>query len=100
MLLSLEYHEKRCVQVAWHPSASNVLLSVSQEPKVCVWNLDDGVVELDIEGEHPDIIWNASWSSKGDKIVTACKDKKFRIFDARTGTKLLVSDQICNTYVT
>jgi coronin-1B/1C/6 len=89
MLLSLDTHEKRCVQVAWHPSASNVLLSVSQEPKVCLWNLDDGVVELDIEGEHPDIIWNASWSSKGDKIVTACKDKKFRIFDARTGTKLL-----------
>lgn len=87
-LLTLDYHQRRCVQIAWHPIASNVLMSVSQEPKVIIWNLDDGVAEVEIE-DHPDIIYNASWSPKGDKIVTVCKDKKFRIFDARTGTKLL-----------
>ena len=90
-LLDLDYHQRRCVQIAWHPIASNVLMSVSQEPKVIIWNLDDGVAEVEIE-DHPDIIYNASWSPKGDKIVTVCKDKKFRIFNARTGTKLLVSE--------
>jgi len=84
----LEYHERRCVQIQWHPIANNVLLSVSQEPMLCVWNLDDGNVEVEIKS-HPDIIWNASWSAKGDKIVTSCKDKKFRIFDARTGDMLV-----------
>jgi len=83
-LLALEYHERRCVQIQWHPIASNVLLSVSQEPKICIWNLDDGTAEVEIDTIH-DIIWNASWSMKGDKIVTSCKDKKFRIFNARTG---------------
>lgn len=87
-LLVLEYHERRCVQIAWHPIVSNVILSVSQEPKVCVWNLDEGVAEIEITA-HPDIIWNASWSQKGDKIVTSCKDKKFRIFDARSGECLV-----------
>lgn len=82
--LALEYHERRCVQIQWHPIASNVLLSVSQEPKICIWNLDDGTAEVEIDS-HPDFIWNASWSMKGDKIVTSCKDKKFRIFNARTG---------------
>lgn len=87
-LLVLEYHERRCTQVSWHPVASNVLMSVSQEPKICVWNLDDGeaVVEID---DHPDIIYNASWSLKGDKIVTSCKDKNIRIFDARSGDLLV-----------
>jgi coronin-1B/1C/6 len=85
-LLSLDYHERRCVQIAWHPVASNVLLSVSQEPKVCVWNLDDGVAEVEIA--HPDHIYNAAWSQKGDRIVTSCKDKAIRIFDARTGESL------------
>lgn len=87
-LLSLDYHERRCIQIEWHPIASNVLLSVSQEPKVCVWNLDEGVAEVEIEC-HPDIIWNAAWSGKGDKIVTSCKDKKLRIFDARSGDLLV-----------
>jgi len=86
-LLALDYHERRCVQIAWHPIASNVLLSVSQEPKICIWNLDEGVAEVEIHS--PDIIWNASWSMKGDKIVTSCKDKKFRIYDARSGNMLI-----------
>jgi len=89
-LLTLDYHERRCIQIAWHPVAANVLLSVSQEPKICIWNLDDGVAELEIEG-HPDIIYNAAWSMKGDKIVTSCKDRKFRIFNARTGGLILES---------
>lgn len=83
-LLQLEYHERRCIQILWHPIASNVLMSVSQEPKVCIWNLDEGVAEVEIT-QFPDTIYNASWSVKGDRIVTSCKDKKFRIFDARSG---------------
>ena len=86
-LLSLEYHERRCTQIAWHPVASSVLLSVSQEPKLCVWNLDEGEAAVEIT-DHPDIIYNASWSMNGDKIVTSCKDKNFRIFDARSGDLL------------
>ena len=97
-LVSLELHEKRCVQISWHPIASNVLLSVSQDPKVCVWNLDDGVAEVEIS--HPDVIWNACWSMKGDKIATSCKDKKLRVYDARTGNLLVVSGFIlCNSMI-
>lgn len=88
-LLTLEYHERRCVQIAWHPIASNVLLSVSQEPKICIWNLDDGVAESEMTAS--DIIYNASWSMRGDKIVTSCKDKKFRIYNARNWDLLIVS---------
>lgn len=87
-LLNLDYHERRCVQIAWHPIASSVLMSVSAEPKVCIWNLDSG--ELEVEVPCNDIVFNAAWSSKGDRFVTSSKDKKFRIFDARSAECLFV----------
>lgn len=96
-LLNLEPpHERKCVQIAWHPYAANVLMSVSQEPKICIWNLDDGASEVEID-DFPDIVYNASWSSSGDRIVTSCKDKHFRIFDARTGDLLHVSNSFVKT---
>jgi len=86
-LLTLEYHERRCVQINWHPIASNVLLSVSQEPKICIWNLDEGVAEVELDVGS--IVFSAEWSQKGDKIVTSCKDKTFKIYDARSGDMLM-----------
>lgn len=82
-VLALEYHERRCTQVSWHPIASNVLMSVSQEPKICIWDLDDGTCEVEFDNLSS-IIYHAEWSEKGDKIVTSSKDKKFRIYDARS----------------
>ena len=87
-LICLDHHQKRCVQLAWHPAANNILMSVSQDPQVVVWNLYQGDAVKIIDG-FPDIIWNAAWSSKGDKIVTSCNDKKFRIHNARTGELLI-----------
>ena len=92
-LLTLEYHERKCCQLAWHPIASNVLMSVSQEPKVCIWNLEEGVAEVEITS-HPQLVYSAAWSCKGDRIVTSCKDKKFRIFDARSGDCLVVRSNL------
>ena len=62
-LVTLKYHQKRGLQISWHPISSNVLTSVSQEPKICIWNLDDGVckVELEVTSE----IWNVAWNEKG-----------------------------------
>ena len=89
-LLTFEYHQKRCTQVTWHPSAANILMSVSQDPSIIVWNLDDGSAVCEIDC-HPDVVYNASFNKDGSKIVTSCKDKKFRIIDARSGEVLKVS---------
>ena len=88
-LVSFTYHQKKCVQVQWHPIASNVLLSVSNHPDIVIWNLDEGSAAVVIRA--PSILFAAEWSSKGDKIITSSKDKKFRIYDARKGEELLVS---------
>lgn len=88
-LLSFEYHQKKCTQISWHPLVSNVLLSVSNKPDIVVWNLDEGTMAVEIAS--PSILFGAEWSLKGDKIVTSCKDKKFRIYDARNGSLIVVS---------
>lgn len=85
-LVSFEYHQKRCVQISWHPFASNVLMSVSQEPKICIWNLDEGECQAEIECSS--VIYNAEWSAKGDRIVASFKDKTFKVFDARSADEV------------
>jgi len=89
-LLSFEYHQKKCIQVSWHPLVSNVMLSVSNKPDIVVWNLDEGTKAVEIVS--PSILFGAEWSLKGDKIVTSCKDKKFRIYDARAGSLIVEFD--------
>lgn len=95
-ILQFTYHQRKCVLVQWHPIASNVLMSVSNKPDIVVWNLDDGEASVIIE--LPSIVFGAEWSSKGDKIICSSKDKKFRIFDAKNGSKLAVSETFLNRF--
>ena len=88
-LVDLRLHQRRCTQISWHPIVKNVLMSVSQEPKIAIWNLDEGEAEVEINA--PKVIHFAEWSAKGDRIVTTDKDKMIRIYDARSGKQLMVS---------
>jgi WD40 repeat protein len=85
---SIEYHERKCTQVVWHPVASNVLMSVSQDPKICIWNLDYGECEVESQ-DITEPVWFAAWNQRGDMVVTASKDKKIRIYEARTLNQLI-----------
>jgi len=86
-LLSFQFHQRRCTQISWHPIVENVLMSVSQEPQIAIWNLDTGEAETVINA--PKVIHFAEWSIKGDKIVTTDKEKMIRIYDARSGKELM-----------
>ncbi len=47
-----------------------------------VWDVETGASKLDTEG-HGNIIQSTKWSWDGAQMVTACKDKKLRMFDPR-----------------
>jgi len=91
-LVSLEEHQRRCTQIMWHPVASSILMSVSQEPEIRIWNLDDGTCYLKIKCASA--VFACEFSSRGDKIIASSKDKMFRIYSARgenKGELLMVS---------
>jgi coronin-1B/1C/6 len=77
-------HQRRVGVISWHPSAHLILLSAGADFKVFVWNVATAEILAEINA-HADVIYSANWNYNGSRIVTTCKDKNIRLFDARTG---------------
>lgn len=86
-ILTLEGHQRKVQHLQWHPSAENVLMSAGADNILFVWNVGTGEVLVEIT-VHPDMIFSISWDYNGSRIATTCKDKKIRVFDARSGDVL------------
>ncbi|XP_071094408.1 coronin-1C-like isoform X1 [Haliotis cracherodii] len=82
-VVDLVAHQRRVSCVKWHPTAHNVLLSAGSDNKIYIWNVGTGEVlnEIDL----PDLPLCASFNFNGSKFACTCKDKKLRVFNARTG---------------
>lgn len=76
-------HQRRVGMVLWHPSAENILLSSGSDNRIIIW--DVGTAEAITVIDHPDLAFHCAWSWDGSRLATTCKDRKIRIYDARTG---------------
>ena len=76
-------HQRRVGMVLWHPTAENILLSSGSDNRIIIW--DVGTAEAVTVIEHPDLAFHCAWNWDGSRLATTCKDKKIRIYDARTG---------------
>jgi len=81
---NLSGHKRKVGNVRWHPTANNVLATSSTDYTVKVWDVEKGAAKCHVDG-HADIIQSIDWNYEGSLIATACKDKKIRIIDPRTG---------------
>ncbi|KAG0309666.1 Coronin-7 [Dissophora globulifera] len=73
--------------VLFHPRAKDVLLSASMDrsdPTLRLWDLKAQKEMIAIKG-HKDSIFSCDFNHDGTKIVSVCKDKKIRVWDALTG---------------
>lgn len=61
-----------------------VVLYISGEKTIRIWNARTGIHELSIEG-HTDAVNTASYSPDSKRIVSASEDKTIRLWDATTG---------------
>jgi len=78
----LKGHKRKAGTVGWHPTANNVLATSGADYIIKIWDVETGDTKLDVEG-HGNIIQSVKWNNNGSQIVTACKDKKLRLFDPR-----------------
>ncbi|XP_015494847.1 coronin-2B isoform X2 [Parus major] len=85
--LELFGHSRRVGLVEWHPTTNNILLSAGYDYKVLIWNLELGepVKMLDC---HSDVILCMSFNSDGSLLATACKDRRLRVLEPRSGKVL------------
>lgn len=81
--VTLHGHNKKVGYVLFHPSADNVLASASADLTVKLWDIETGKERQSLTG-HNEIIQSMTWNWNGNLLATTCRDKKVRIFDARS----------------
>ncbi|RUP51925.1 hypothetical protein BC936DRAFT_144358 [Jimgerdemannia flammicorona] len=84
-------HMDRISHLVFNPTVKNVLLSASADrgnSTIRIWDIEARKEKIALTGSHDDVIYSAIWSYDGRLIATTSKDKKVRIFDARTKEKI------------
>ncbi|KAL4061949.1 microtubule binding protein [Scleroderma citrinum] len=81
----VDVSSRKVGQVLWHPTAANVLLTASGEHLVKLWDLADPARPRSVLNGHGDTIQSLAFNATGSVLVTTCRDRKIRLFDARTG---------------
>ncbi|GAA5823093.1 hypothetical protein JCM3770_007094 [Rhodotorula araucariae] len=76
-------HGRKAGHVRFHPAASGVLATASNDVKI--WDLEAQKATLQSE-THADMVQSFDWDWCGGVYATTCKDKKLRIFDPRAGS--------------
>lgn len=77
----LSGHMRKVGHVLFNTAAENILASSSGDQTVKIWDVEAGAAKLTLK--HNDIVQSLSWSADGSFLVTTCRDKKLRIWDAR-----------------
>ncbi|KAJ3601697.1 hypothetical protein NHX12_032664 [Muraenolepis orangiensis] len=83
--LVLQGHTEKIYSIAFHPLASDLLVSSSYDLTVRLWDLAKGE-EVKVLSGHQDQIFALAWSPDGKLLATVCKDLKVRIYDPRQST--------------
>lgn len=87
--LELLGHRRKVIQLEWHPSTENVLISHSHDNLVIVWDVSleplNGNNILKIIDCHVDLIYSLAINRDGSLIATTSKDKMLRVIEPRTG---------------
>jgi coronin-1B/1C/6 len=83
----LKGHKRKVGTVAWNPVANNVLATSGADFVIKIWDVETGDSKFDAEG-HGNLIQSCRWNWNGSRLVTACKDKKLRLFDPRNPTAI------------
>ncbi|KAJ1844974.1 Coronin-like protein crn1, partial [Coemansia sp. RSA 2703] len=77
-------HGRKVGHVAWNPVASDVLAVSSSDHTVKLWDVSRQTVGVTLQG-FKDTVLSVAWSADGRQLAAASRDKKLRVFDARTG---------------
>ena len=83
-ILEVPQNTDRITIIQFHPSASDILASVSADFVIRVWDVESAAPLIQLEA-HPDQVFSMVWSPCGGFIASVCKDGKVRVYDPRAG---------------
>lgn len=77
----LSGHSRKVGHIQWHPVAKDILASSSADYTVKIWNVESGEAIYTLP--HKDLVTSFAFNHDGSLLVTACRDKKLRVWDIR-----------------
>lgn len=83
---TLSGHTRKVGHLSFNPVAKDILASSSFDYSVKIWNLE--TMQCITTLQQKDLITSFTWNYNGTQIATASRDKKLRIWDARSGILL------------
>lgn len=86
--LNLQAHERRVVDLAFHPCAENVLASASHDQTVKLWDLEKATCRATLSN-HGDAVLDQTWNYDGSQLATTSRDKFLRVFDPRANDPVI-----------
>lgn len=86
-LAELKGHRRKVLQLEWHPTANNVLISSGFDHLIFIWDISNSNQNaiLNIIDCHHEMIYNLAINRDGSLLATTSKDKILRIIEPRTG---------------
>jgi len=81
--VKLEGHQKKVALVKFHPTAANVVATMSFDKSVKIWDIESQA-EIYNYDKHGEVPTSFDWNTNGSLALTTCKDKVVRIFDPRS----------------
>lgn len=84
-LADLHGHAKPVTFCQFNPTANNVLASAGKDHVCKIWDIEKQEDKLSISG-WDGMVQDLQWDPEGKSLLVSSKDKKFRVFDARSGT--------------
>lgn len=77
----LKGHSRKVGYVLWHPVASDILASSSNDYSIKIWNVETGEDLYTLQ--HKDLITSFAFNHDGSLIATVSRDKILRVWDIR-----------------
>lgn len=84
-VLRIDASPRKIGQVLFHPTASQILATVSGEYTVKLWDLAAPEDPRLVLSGHGDAVQSLAFNPTGTLLATTCRDRKLRIFDPRSG---------------
>ncbi|KAL5536362.1 CRN1 [Sanghuangporus sanghuang] len=84
-VLRIAASSRKAGQVLFHPIAKHVVGVATGDHAVKLWDLALPEDPQRVLGGHGDAIQSFAFDFTGNLVATTCRDRKLRLFDARTG---------------
>jgi len=82
-IVTLEGHTKKVTEVVFHPTANNVLGTLSSDGTLRIWDIEKQAEVINYDFGNQNEPYHMDWNTTGSLVSVTNKDKKLYVLDPR-----------------